>query len=201
MRLSYLFIAIFLCWLPSIETKAMSCPNGFVSTGLTTTDVHMKCGNPTFLDEWLKEHSIRTRDGFWHQHKVHIEEWTYNLGTNRLIQILRFRNGKLINIQSGGYGSGTTQKTVENRIPIISLGFRKTQVLRKWGQPTYATQRNQVHSYRSIDGSLIERTVQIEEWTYDFGPHRLVRFLVFKDGQLVANKTKGYGTKPTKNKI
>ncbi len=38
---------------------------------------------------------------------VTIEEWTYNLGPNRFLRILTFRNGVLANIKTGGYGYDT----------------------------------------------------------------------------------------------
>ena len=35
---------------------------------------------------------------------VVVEEWTYNLGPNRFTRILTFRNNKLVDIRTGGYG-------------------------------------------------------------------------------------------------
>jgi hypothetical protein len=35
---------------------------------------------------------------------VTVEEWEYNLGSNRFIRYLRFENGRLIRITVGDYG-------------------------------------------------------------------------------------------------
>lgn len=39
--------------------------------------------------------------------------------------------------------------------------------------------------------SLVE--VQVEEWTYNFGPHRLLRVVRFEDGVVVGTRHVGYG--------
>jgi len=38
-------------------------------------------------------------------------------------------------------------------------------------------------------------SIQIEEWTYDFGRNRLVKYLTFEAGQLVQIRSGKYGTK------
>lgn len=39
--------------------------------------------------------------------------------------------------------------------------------------------------------------VQVEEWTYDFGPQRFVQFLIFENGRLVHVRSGNYGRKPS----
>ena len=38
------------------------------------------------------------------------------------------------------------------------------------------------------------RVVQVERWTYDFGPNRFMRQVVFEDGQVVRIETLGRGS-------
>ena len=40
------------------------------------------------------------------------------------------------------------------------------------------------------------REVQIDEWTYDFGPQRFVHYLTFLDGKLARVATGSYGSEP-----
>lgn len=42
----------------------------------------------------------------------------------------------------------------------------------------------------------ISRRIQVlhEEWTYNFGPHRLIHVLHFENGRLVRVQTRGYGS-------
>jgi len=44
-------------------------------------------------------------------------------------------------------------------------------------------------------GQYVESTVevQIDEWTYDFGPHEFVRTVVFEEGRLLQVLTGDYG--------
>jgi hypothetical protein len=41
--------------------------------------------------------------------------------------------------------------------------------------------------------AVATRTVEVEVWTYDFGPQVLVRHLELEEGVLVAVRTGGYG--------
>lgn len=38
-------------------------------------------------------------------------------------------------------------------------------------------------------------TVNVEEWTYDFGPQRFLQFLTFESGKLIHVRSGGYGKK------
>ena len=42
-----------------------------------------------------------------------------------------------------------------------------------------------------------EVEIQIELWTYDFGPQRFLQYLTFEEGKLVHVKSGGYGHKKT----
>lgn len=35
---------------------------------------------------------------------ITVEEWTYNFGPDKFIRIFTFRNGKLVDIRTGGHG-------------------------------------------------------------------------------------------------
>jgi hypothetical protein len=90
---------------------------------------------------------------------------------------------------------------------IISTGDRKIHVLNTCGQPEYRDVRfeRQIRRdfYRELlprteqerlrEPLLAEETVEIEEWVYNFGPARLLRFLRFENGVLVDIETGDYG--------
>jgi len=70
------------------------------------------------------------------------------------------------------------------------------------GDPTQIEQREIARS-RSLrrvlpDGSVVYDTVTVtvvqEVWTYDFGPQRFMRRLVFEGGRLLGIETLGYGS-------
>jgi len=180
----------------SVEALALKCPGGIISLGELKAEVHMKCGEPTLWDQRVEETSITTRKGHYFQKTLTVDEWTYDFGTNRLVQILFFHDGKLVKIKSGGYGQGLSGPA-SNRIGIISVGDLKSKVLRKWGNPTYEDQRKEQRTFYGSRGKVIQKTFTIDEWVYDFGSKRFIRILTFENGRLVENRTGDRGTDET----
>ncbi len=80
------------------------CSEQFVSRGDTTADVTSKCGAPSWKDVHQEEFKEHLDTGLDRKVIVNVEEWTYNLGPNRFVRILTFRNGKLVDIKTGNYG-------------------------------------------------------------------------------------------------
>jgi hypothetical protein len=178
----------------SVEALALKCAGGIVSLGEIKAEVHMKCGEPTLWDQRIEETTVTTRKGHVFQNTRTVDEWTYDFGPNRLVQILFFHDGKLVKIKSGGYGQGLSGPA-SNRIGIISVGDRKSKVLRKWGEPAYEDQRQEQRTFYGSRGETIQKTFTIDEWVYDFGPKRYIRILTFEDGRLVSNRTGDHGTR------
>jgi hypothetical protein len=80
------------------------CTEQVLSIGDAMSDVVAKCGDPYLKDVHEEEFTERLVSGEVRKTFVTVEEWTYNLGPNRFTRILTFRNGKLVNIRTGGYG-------------------------------------------------------------------------------------------------
>ncbi len=73
-------------------------------------EVINKCGEPHYVEESIEYQStaINNRQaGLYRQHErpIQIEEWTYNFGPRRFMRLLRFENGRLLTIESIGYGN------------------------------------------------------------------------------------------------
>lgn len=111
-----LFIAT-LC-LPHVSMADFRCPTTgkIVSEGMTQYEVTANCGDPAFKaplqnagvamrteskvnDEKSTSTAVVVNPG------VPVEEWTYDFGPNKLVQLLRFKNGRLTNIEARGYGT------------------------------------------------------------------------------------------------
>jgi hypothetical protein len=86
---------------------------------------------------------------------------------------------------------------------IVSEGDHKYDVLKKCGEPDLVETREEVYveAYGldffgfgglSADYQRLIKVV-IEEWTYNFGPHRLIYHLIFVDGELRSISTRGHG--------
>lgn len=93
------------------------CGTRLISIGDRPIDVRKHCGKPDAIQAWKEERFLRdfgsTRNGgnrypnrepFLVKIHVNIEEWTYNLGPHRFIRILRFENGRLVDIATGDRG-------------------------------------------------------------------------------------------------
>jgi hypothetical protein len=80
------------------------CSEQVVSVGDTKSDVLAKCGEPAWKDTHEEAFQERLDSGLERRVYVIVDEWTYNLGPDRFVRILTFRNGKLADIRTGGYG-------------------------------------------------------------------------------------------------
>ena len=119
---------------------------------------------------------------------ITIEEWTYNFGPERFIRTLIFENDELSSIETGGYGFDAGR----NDNPIVDIGDSKAVVYMKYGSPTHTDIRKQsqtsIHYNDQGECLYVEKCAKwmnIEEWTYDFGPDRLIQKLRFKNNRLV----------------
>jgi hypothetical protein len=89
------------------NASAMRCGNQLVLIGDRHYDVLGKCGEPDAREERPEKRYFRVfREGRFFEvlEEVTVEEWTYNLGPNMFIRILRFENGRLVEIETGEYG-------------------------------------------------------------------------------------------------
>src|SRR4051812_16704707 len=94
---------------------------------------------------------------------------------------------------------------------VISVGDTLYQVRSACGEPDDAQHRVETRTVRrrvrvpcegnQRQGGGCETTVEhstdvvIDEWTYDFGRQRFIRFLSFCDGRLASVQTGGYGSR------
>ena len=96
---------------------------------------------------------------------------------------------------------------------IISIGDTKYEVMNKCGEPAFIDVRTEKRIrrdyYRELfppwdfgrysdrrvyrEPFLVTEEVIIEEWTYNFGPTRFMRYLTFENGRLVDVITGEYG--------
>lgn len=76
---------------------------------------------------------------------------------------------------------------------LVGDGDRPSEVRSKCGEPADKQLRTELVHVRVSDVEERVRVKTVEEWTYDFGPHRLVQTIVFEDGHLVDVRSGGYG--------
>ncbi len=72
---------------------------------------------------------------------------------------------------------------------LVSTGDSKSEVYIKCDPPSFKDTRTETEA--GYKGATIIRNV--EEWTYNEGPNRLVHLLVFRNGTLHEVRSLGYG--------
>lgn len=96
-----------LLWLSAPPAWALRCGSQLVTLGDYKLQVLSKCGEPMFVDSRIEFRVVRLYGSgleFERYVPVTIEEWTYNFGPNRFVRLLRFENGRLVSVESLGYG-------------------------------------------------------------------------------------------------
>ena len=83
---------------------------------------------------------------------------------------------------------------------LVTRGDRTGEVRALCGEPEQIDERLERRTRGVLDrlsGAYVEttETVEIVEWTYDFGPRRLVRQLRFENGRLVSEDSLGFGSR------
>ena len=89
---------------------------------------------------------------------------------------------------------------------IITVGDRRYDVLRKCGDPSHVESWEEVRIRRDVGSWMLEpvkrfylgplfvnELVTIEEWEYNLGPNRFVRYLRFENGRLTRVTAGDYG--------
>jgi hypothetical protein len=108
MRAFWLAVAVSLMWIPRTgHAASLRCGTALVADGASKADVVAKCGEPVSRESRAESEEVKTRDGDTSTKRVvqkTFEEWTYNFGPNRLMQVVLFENGKLVDVKSAGYG-------------------------------------------------------------------------------------------------
>ncbi|GMU02050.1 hypothetical protein KH5H1_61700 [Corallococcus caeni] len=98
--------------LPSLAyASALRCDNKIVSEGASKTDALAKCGEPVsresrteYVTRKVKAKTPTEEDSTEVTSSTTVDEWTYNFGPHRLLQVAIFRDGRLVDVRSGSYG-------------------------------------------------------------------------------------------------
>jgi hypothetical protein len=88
---------------------ALDCGGRLISEGQAAWEVQAICSEPTQVDDSVEIVLRLVYDVFGRvvDHfpvEVPKSVWTYNFGPSRLVYRLTFREGKVVHIETGGYG-------------------------------------------------------------------------------------------------
>jgi Protein of unknown function (DUF2845) len=93
------------------QAHAFRCGTKLVNEGDTRSEVVAHCGEPAEIE---RRSAILRRPLAWYDGRLYtvgegfieipVDVWIYNLGPRRLMRRLRFEDGRLVDIETLGYG-------------------------------------------------------------------------------------------------
>ena len=93
------------------SAQAMECGNKLITRGDSISKVATLCGNPAQVDRTsiVRSSSASLVNGQWVQSggaqvEIPVEVWLYNFGPDKLMQQIRFEDGRVVKIESLDYG-------------------------------------------------------------------------------------------------
>lgn len=164
--------------LPPATADSMRCGRDLVGTGDRMFLVRELCGEPDI--KVLLSSAYTVEFGFL----PYDEEWQYNFGPQKFMRFLRFRNGRLTNIQTGPHGFITPSGKCK---PFeISEGLPILELLNRCGEPMLIERRVAEYEYRlGPTGPFFPAGTPVEDWIYDFGNNQFYRIVTIIDGRVI----------------
>ncbi|MBI5446156.1 MAG: DUF2845 domain-containing protein [Deltaproteobacteria bacterium] len=197
--------------LTSASASSLRCGGRLVSTGDAKIDLLAKCGPPATAEARQDERTVRAFDVsrkrlVERRTTVNVEIWAYNFGPSEFLYFVRLEDGRVSNIDRGGYGYADPGAGSRAGVGVtygcdgreFALGQTKGEVVARCGNPALRESREVSRSAARFDRSRrefleVETRTFVDEWTYNFGPGRFLYFVRFEDGKLVSIETGGYG--------
>lgn len=191
MRRLVIFILLVLLGKAAESGDSLRCGSRIVATGALAAEILGRCGEPDYRDRRWIVHPYRL--GI----VADVEEWYYNFGPSQLLRILRLRNGRLVSIDTDGYGYAEPQGAACEPSRIVP-GLSKYRLLLLCGEP--ATRESLpilAPLRRHRGGEIVPGYVQPvfrERWVYNFGERYLLRVVTLENGRVteVATESRGY---------
>ena len=104
-------LALGLSFAAADQAYAFRCGTKLVTEGDTRSKVVATCGEPTEIEsrrailrrpiEWIDGRLYTVGEGLV---EIPVDVWIYNLGPRKLMRRLRFEDGRLVSIETLGYG-------------------------------------------------------------------------------------------------
>ena len=174
--------------LASQNALAFRCKGGLITEGDSKITVLKKCGEPSWKDRWSEETIEYPYTDIEHRNLQINERWIYNPGPTQFIRIINFKGSKVFSIETGSRGFTVVPGLQRCDFDTFSMGTTSAEVAAKCGEPDMTEQRLESVT-RPIAGGRQQVSVTVEEWTFNLGPTRFMRILVFHNGDLVEVRT------------
>lgn len=179
---------------PACAAGSIRCDGRIIQEGALEVEVLGACGEPAYRDAWVQ------RAAYGNVYVTDAEEWYYNFGSNQLLRVLRLRNGRLVNIDSDGYGFDNPPQPPCNPLDIVP-GLSKFRLALSCGAPASRKAMSvfaPLHpgggpdAYYGAGPAVVP--VYREQWVYNFGSSYLLRIVTLENGRVsdVQNGNRGF---------
>lgn len=179
MKRQPLVALIFLVALTQNSEGALRCGNSLINEGAWPVEVEEDCGLP----DYRVEYPTTTLPGLG---VVQTEEhWYYNPGPQSFIRRLIFRNGKLVRVDSLGYGFHVSDSP---SCGISTLRHVKTEyeLLARCGAPRSKQMEWRAPTLQNrFDNWQAAQPVLVQEWLYEFSSNQFRQVVTLKNGRVV----------------
>lgn len=177
-RRALLVLAVLLAR-PVLADDSMRCGSRLVAADSLEAEVVAKCGNPDYRDR-------RVMALPYGRYDADTEIWYYNRGPSQLIRVLTFRDGRLVDVDTDGYGFVPPDDPHCSQ-GEIGEGMSKFRLLSFCGEPISRNARGIIDSapMRTGPGNAWRAyPVQVyrEEWVYNFGPNHFLCEVTLDNG-------------------
>lgn len=159
--------------------SALRCGTYLVDNGAWPIEVEERCGRP----DYVVEYPMATIPGLG---IVETEtHWYYNPGPQRFIRRLTFRNGKLAQVESLGYGfhvsdrascSLSTLRHARTEYELIARCGEPASKRLEWQTPK---PRRRLETWHGV------RPVLVQLWLYDLADNQFRQVVTLRNGQVV----------------
>jgi len=170
--------------------QKFDCSGRIIGVGVPQADVLAACGPPAWRDQRTDSWVEGIRPDGTVLVSVSTEEWIFDFGPDRLLHFVYFRDGRVADIRTGGYG-GRSEDCGDG--DNLAIGDSKLEGFQKCGAPTRVGRGEGGEKELTDPDTVVRRILDSDYWTYDFGPSRFVRMLTFQNGRLKSIERGGYG--------
>lgn len=207
-------------WLPQLSGESLRMNNRVIETGMSKGKVFLIAGEPDWKTHYFLGDRGMVRQfgevvtGFSGASRiigysgslstggaVSVEEWLFNRGKYRLMQLLRFEDERLVAIESLGYGFSERdpRPAVNPDWSLIQPGDTAYEVLHDLGEPSLVEKQPSIR-FVEIFGPRLQplhfRSAEVSWWYYNQGSDRLFRIVKLVNGRVVEIETEGFGVDP-----
>jgi hypothetical protein len=199
-------VGMLLAAAPAAADSSINCQGGIVQVGDTKVDLLAKCGRPA-LEELSAQAAtlVETIEGERAGTAgTSGERWTYNFGPAQFLRVVTLDLGRVTAIERGGYGypPELLREGAAGRArcdsSAIRVGDRKLDLLARCGPPMARDYRREKRAPVPPAGAFATSPValfhvDVETWTYDFGPRQFTALVVLENGTIVGVERGSYG--------